>query len=93
LNRAPLARPLNYKWGTDWLPHDGENHDPKSGTNAKKLLQGLGCKVQIIAKSDPEVQVKAGRMKFPRIYMDTSKFDTSPERPDRLPSAAHCWTG
>lgn len=80
---------LNYKWGTDWLPHDGENHDPKSGTSAKKLLQGLGCKVQIIAKSDAEVRVKAGRMMFPRIYMDSSKFDTPPERPDRLLGAGH----
>jgi phage terminase large subunit len=80
---------LNYKWGTDWLPHDGENHDPKSGTNAKKLLRGLGCRVQIIPKSDPEARVKAGRMMFPRIYMDTSKFDTPPERPDRLLGAAH----
>jgi phage terminase large subunit len=80
---------LNYKWGTDWLPHDGENHDPKSGTNAKKLLQGLGCRVQIIPKSDPEARVKAGRMMFPRIYMDASKFDTPPERPDRLLGAAH----
>jgi phage terminase large subunit len=80
---------LNYKWGTDWLPHDGENHDPKSGTNAKKLLRGLGCRVQIIPKSDPEARVKAGRMMFPRIYMDASKFDTPPERPDRLLGAAH----
>ena len=80
---------LNYRWGTDWLPHDGESHDPKSGTNAKKLLQGLGCRVQIIPKSDAEARVKAGRMMFPRVYLDTSKFDTPPERPDRLLGAAH----
>jgi phage terminase large subunit len=80
---------LNYKWGTDWLPHDGENHDPKSGTNAKKLLQGLGCRVQIIPKSDPEARVKAGRMMFPRVYVDNAKHDTPPERPDRLLGAAH----
>lgn len=80
---------LNYKWGTDWLPHDGESHDPKSGTNAKKLLQGLGCRVQIISKSDAEARVKAGRMMFPRVYVDNSKFDTPPDRPDRLLGAAH----
>jgi phage terminase large subunit len=80
---------LNYKWGTDWMPHDAESHDPKSGTNAKKLLEGLGCKVTIIPKSDAEARVKAGRMMFPRIYLDNSKFDTPPERPDRLLGAAH----
>jgi hypothetical protein len=28
-------------------------------------------------------------MMFPRIYLDNSKFDTPPERPDRLLGAAH----
>ena len=80
---------LNYKWGTDWLPPDAEQHHPTSGTNAKKTLEGLGCKVLIIPKSDPEARVRAGRMMFPRIYLDNSKFDTPPERPDRLLGAAH----
>jgi phage terminase large subunit len=80
---------LGYKWGTDWLPHDGVDHDPKSGTSAQKLLRGLGCRVMIIPKSGPEPRVKAGRMMFPRVYMDNSKFDTPPERPDRLLGAAH----
>jgi phage terminase large subunit len=80
---------LGYKWGTDWMPHDAESHDPKSGTNARKLLTGLGCKVKIIPKSNAEARVKAGRMMFPRIYMDTSKHDTPPERPDRLLGAGH----
>lgn len=80
---------LKYRWGTDWLPHDGDSHDPKSGTSARKLLQSLGCKVQIIGRSDPEARIKAARMAFPRIYMDTSTFDVPPERPDRLLGAAN----
>ena len=80
---------LHMRWGTDWLPHDGEHHNPASGTSARKLLAGLGCTVKIIPKSDPEARVKAGRMMFPRIYMDTSKIDTPPERPDRLLGAGN----
>lgn len=80
---------LHFRWGTDWLPHDGETHDPKSGTSARKLLVSLGCRVQIIPKSDAEARVKAGRMMFPRIYMDNSSFPTPPERPDRVLGAAH----
>jgi phage terminase large subunit len=80
---------LGYKWGTDWLPHDGENHDPKSGTSARKLMAGLGCRVLIIPKSDAEARIKAGRMMFPRVFMDNSKHDTPPERPDRLLGAGH----
>jgi phage terminase large subunit len=80
---------LRYVWGTDWMPHDAEQHDPKSGTNARKLLGELGCKVVIIPKSDPEARIRAARMMWPRIYLDTSKRDTPPERPDRLLGAGH----
>lgn len=80
---------LGYKWGTDWMPHDAEQHDPKSGTNAKKLLEGLGRNVRIIPTTGAEARVKAGRMMFPRVYMDNAKRDTPPERPDRLLGAGH----
>jgi phage terminase large subunit len=80
---------LNYRWGTDWLPHDGTHHDPKSKTSAQKMLQGFGCTVQIIPRSDPEARIKAARMMWPRLYFDTSKFPTPPERPDRALGAAH----
>jgi phage terminase large subunit len=80
---------LGYKWGTDWLPHDAVQHHPTSGTNAKKVLEGLGCKVQIVPRSDPEARIRAGRMMFPRIFMDNAKHDTPPERPDRLLGAGN----
>lgn len=81
--------PLGYKWGTDWLPHDATQHHPTSGSNAQKVLQGLGCRVQIIPRSDPEARIRAARMMFPRIFMDTAKRDTPPERPDRLLGAGN----
>jgi phage terminase large subunit len=85
---AALDR-LGYKWGTDWLPHDATQHHPTSGTNAQKVLQGLGCKVQIIPRSDPEARIRAARMMWPRIYIDNAKHDTPPDRPDRLMGAGH----
>jgi len=63
---------LNYLWGTHWLPHDGTHHDPKSGTSAEKILRGLGCKVKIMPKTDPEARIKAARMMWPRVYMDNT---------------------
>jgi phage terminase large subunit len=80
---------LGYAWGTDWMPHDAEQHDPKSGTNARKLLVAHGRKVQIIPKSDPEARIRAARMMWPRVYVDNSKHDTPTDRPDRLLGAAH----
>lgn len=80
---------LKYKWDTFWLPHDGVQHHPTSGTNAKKVLEGLGCHVKIIPRSDPEARIKAARLMFPRLYIDDSKFDVPPERPDRLMGAGN----
>lgn len=68
---------LGYVWGTDYLPHDGENKDPKAGKSAKQILEGLGRKVVIIPRSDIESGIKAVRMMFPRIYFDDSEcFET-----------------
>lgn len=75
---------LKYRWGDDWLPHDGDQHDPKSGTSAKKLLKSFGCKVKDIKRSDPEARIRAARMMFPRVYMDLTSRETAPDRPDRF---------
>lgn len=80
---------LNYKIGTIWLPHDAEQHHPTSGTNARKVIQGMGYRVQIIPRSDPEARIRAARMLWPRCYFDNSKKDTPTDRPDRLLGAGH----
>ena len=81
---------LNYKWGDDWLPHDAGQHHPTSGTNAWKQIQKLtGRTPKDIPRSDPEARIRAARMMFPRAYVDNSRHDTPPERPDRLLGAAH----
>lgn len=65
---------LRYRWGTDYLPHDGKHHDPKSGTSAENLLKGMGCKVHVAEQvvNAKENRIKAGRMLFPRIYIDNT---------------------
>ena len=65
-------------WGRDWLPHDGESKDPKSGKSAKQILEGLNRKVSIIPRTDPEARIKAARMMFPRVYMDDTKRALKP---------------
>jgi phage terminase large subunit len=68
---------LKYTWGTDWLPHDGENKNPQTGKSAKQILEGFGRKVKIITKTGPEPRIRAARMMFPRVYID----DTDRRRP------------
>lgn len=76
-----IRRTLGYVWGDDWLPHDAAQHHPTSGTNAKKQLQGLGCKVKEIPKTNDEARIRAGRMMFPRIYISSTPRAAPPEAP------------
>lgn len=76
-------RLLRYNFGEDWLPHDGDQHHPTSGTSAKKQLVDLGCRVQDIPKSDPEARIRAARSVFPRIYLDNTERDVPEDRPER----------
>ena len=61
---------LPYSWGKDWLPHDGGAADYKTGKSAKEILKGLGRKVEVLPRLDPEIGIKAARMMFPRLYID-----------------------
>ena len=69
-----MMKTLGYNWGEDWLPHDGEHKDPKSGTSAKAILQGLGCNVHepVMTRTGDEPRIKAARMLWPRVYIDNS---------------------
>ena len=67
---------MKYVWATDWLPPDGAQTRPDTGKNPKQILEGLGRKsVVIIPKLDPESGIKAVRMMFPRLYIDTTEFE------------------
>jgi phage terminase large subunit len=61
---------FKYSWGTDFIPHDGDAKDYKTGKTAKEILAALGRKVQIVPKLDVENGIKAAKMVFPRCYFD-----------------------
>jgi len=62
-----------FNWGTDWLPHDGEAKDYKTGKSAQEILQQLGRSVRITPKTDVENGIKAARLLFGRCYFDRDK--------------------
>jgi phage terminase large subunit len=62
-----------YRWGVDFLPHDGAAKDYKTGKSAQEILSGLGRRVDIVPKLDIESGIKAGRLAFPRCYFDKDK--------------------
>jgi phage terminase large subunit len=62
-----------YRWGTDFLPHDGNSRSVNTGKSAREILDQLGRKVEIVPRLDVEEGIQAARLMFPRIYFDLSK--------------------
>jgi phage terminase large subunit len=61
---------LPYVWGQDWLPHDGQARDYKSGKSAEEMLKAMQRDPRIVENLDIESGIKAARMVFPRVYID-----------------------
>lgn len=65
---------LGYRWGDDWLPHDGDNQSPITGKSAKQTLKDLGRRtVKIMGRGDVEEGIRNTRMVFPRVYFDNTE--------------------
>ena len=65
---------MPYRFGQDWLPHDGEHKDFKTGKSAKEILEALGRKeVKITPNVSVEEGIRTARMTFPRVYFDQEK--------------------
>lgn len=66
---------LPYQYGHDWLPHDGEHKDFKTGKSAKEILEALGRKVEITPNVSIEEGIRTARMTFSRTYFDKVKTE------------------
>ncbi len=62
-----------YRYGTDWIPHDGNAKNLQTGKSGKEILEALGRKVDIVPNLSVEDGIKAARIMFPRCYFDKEK--------------------
>ncbi|MEJ5125841.1 PBSX family phage terminase large subunit [Comamonas sp. MYb21] len=63
-----------YRWGTDFLPHDGRTRNFQTGKSTQEQLQAMGRKSVVVqAQTSVEEGIKAVRMLFPRCYFDKTK--------------------
>ena len=70
---AQLER-RTYRWGTDFLPHDGRTRNFQTGKSTEETLRALGRKsVQVLASTSVEEGIKAARLIFPRCYFDKAR--------------------
>ena len=66
---------LPYRWGTDYLPHDGKTKNFQTGKSTEQLLRDMGRR-QVRSQdraADVEEGIKSARMLFPRCYIDQTK--------------------
>ena len=63
----------DYRFGVDFLPHDGNSKSVNTGKSAKEILEQLGRRVEIVPRMDVEEGIQAARMVFPRCYFDAEK--------------------
>lgn len=63
-----------YRYGQDWLPHDGRAKTKAAeGKSPEELLKALGRDVRIVSQHDVEIGIKAARVMFSRCYFDQDK--------------------
>jgi phage terminase large subunit len=59
-----------YRWGTDFIPHDGRARNIQTGKSTEEALQAMGRNVVVLPALDIEEGIKAARLMFPRVYID-----------------------
>ena len=59
-----------YRWGIDFIPHDGRARNTQTGKSTEEALQAMGRNVKVLPQLDVEEGIKAARMMFPRVYLD-----------------------
>ena len=64
-----------WKWGTDWLPHDGASKSLQTGMSPSDILRKLDRKVQVIPSTPVEMGIKAARLIFRQCYFDETKTE------------------
>ncbi len=64
-----------YRWGTDYLPHDGKTKNFQTGKSTEQLLREMGRLSVVAQESATSVEegIKQARMLFPKCYFDRKK--------------------
>lgn len=62
-----------WRWGTDYLPHDGRTRNFQTGKSTQELLTDMGRNPQILPMTSVEEGIRAARMAWPKVYFDATK--------------------
>jgi phage terminase large subunit len=62
-----------YRFGTDFIPHDGKARNTQTGKSTEEALRAMQRRVVVLPAENVEEGIKAARMMFPRVYFDKDK--------------------
>lgn len=83
-----------WRWGIDFIPHDGRTRNFQTGKSTQEQLIAMG-RHEVIVQSATSIEegIKAARMAFPRCYFDQRKTTRLLECLKRYKRALHTKTG
>lgn len=90
---AGLLKAMPYNWGYDYLPHDGNTKDYKTGMSAAEILKRFGRKTKQTPNIPIEQGIKMARMVFGRCWLDKNKTTRLQECLKRYRRAVSSSTG
>lgn len=82
-----------YRWGTDYIPHDGRTRNFQTGKSTEELLRSMGRSVFVLPATSVEEGIKAARLLWPRCYFDRDKTARLLECLKRYRRQMHATTG
>lgn len=82
-----------YRWGTDYIPHDGRTKNYQTGKSTEEQLRSMGRKPFVLAVTPVEEGIKQVRMLFPRMYFDKDRTSALVEHLKRYQRRIHEKTG
>lgn len=62
-----------YRWGDDFIPHDGWHTTMQTGRSVAMMLQDLGRRPNKVPTQTVEAGIKLARETFPRVYIDEAR--------------------
>ena len=64
-----------YRWGFDFIPHDGRHKNPQTGESPEILLRKLGRNPKVVDDIGIEAGIKAVRQAFGKLWIDNETGD------------------
>lgn len=62
-----------YRYGTDYIPHDGRARQSHSGKSTEEMLQAMGRTVHVGEATDVEEGIRACALMLPRLWVDKGR--------------------